>query len=114
MTRIQIFESARSEAGRNAQNRLAAMAEVARAREQGANIEHYEFASDAPEFLRDAQVKTYIDTVGADALPLVLIDGKQALAGRYPTRAELARWSGLSVVKVNVDSVNCCSGGNCG
>jgi hypothetical protein len=90
------------------------MAEVARAREQGANIEHYEFASDAPEFLRDAQVKAYIDTVGADALPLVLIDGKQALAGRYPTRAELARWSGLSVVKVNVDSVNCCSGGNCG
>ena len=114
MTRIQIFESARSEAGRNAQNRLAAMAEVARAREQGANIEHYEFASDASEFLRDAQVKAYIDTVGADALPLVLIDGKQALAGRYPTRAELARWSGLSVVKVNVDSVNCCSGGNCG
>ena len=33
MTRIQIFESARSEAGRNAQNRLAAMAEVARALE---------------------------------------------------------------------------------
>lgn len=45
---------------------------------------------------------------------LVLIDGKQALAGRYPTRAELARWSGASVVKVHPDSVNCCSGGNCG
>jgi hypothetical protein len=114
MTRIQIFESARSEAGRNARNRLEAMADVARAREQGADIEHYEFASDAAEFLRDAQVKAYIDTAGADALPLVLVDGKQALAGRYPTRAELARWCGLSVVKVHVDSGNCCSGGNCG
>lgn len=114
MARIQIFESARSEAGRNAQNRLEAMSEVARAREQGADIEHYEFASDAPEFLRDAQVKAYIDTAGADALPLVLVDGKQALAGRYPTRAELARWGGLSIVKVHADSVNCCSGGNCG
>jgi hypothetical protein len=111
---IQIFESARSEAGRNATIRLEAMADVARAREQGADIEHYEFASDAAEFLRDAQVKAYIDTAGADALPLVLVDGKQALAGRYPTRAELARWSGLSVVKVQVDSGNCCSGGNCG
>jgi len=114
MTRIQIFESARSEAGRNASSRLDAMAEIARAREQGADIEHYEFASDAAEFLRDAQVKAYIDTVGADALPLVLVDGRQALAGRYPTRAELARWSGLSVVAVRVDSGNCCSGGNCG
>ncbi len=73
-----------------------------------------EFASDAPEFLRDPQVKAYIDTEGADALPLVLIDGKQALAGRYPTRAELARWSGSSIIKVHPDAGNCCSGGNCG
>ncbi|MCO5102064.1 MAG: arsenic metallochaperone ArsD family protein [Burkholderiaceae bacterium] len=114
MTQIQIFESARSEAGRNTRSRLAAMAEIARAREQGADIEHYEFASDAAEFLRDAQVKAYIDTVGADALPLVLVDGRQALAGRYPTRDELARWSGLSTAQVRIDSGNCCSGGNCG
>ncbi len=114
MTRIQIFESARSEAGRNTQKRLEAMAELARAREQGADIEHYEFASDGPEFLSDPQVKAYIDTVGADALPLVLIDGEQALAGRYPTRAELARWCGLSVIKIQPDSGDCCSGGNCG
>lgn len=114
MSHIQIFESARSEAGRNTRNRLKAMAEIARAREQGADIEHYEFASDAAEFLGDAQVKAYIDTVGADALPLVLVDGRQALAGRYPTKAELARWSGLSIVKVQADSGNCCSGGSCG
>ena len=114
MARIQIFESARSDAGRNSQKRLMAMAEIARAVEQGIDIEHYEFASDAAEFLRDAQVKAYIDTEGADALPLVLVDGKQTLAGRYPTRADLARWSGLSIVEVRGDSGDCCSGGNCG
>lgn len=112
MTRIQIFESARSEAGRNAQKRLEAMAEIARAREQGAEIEHYEFASDGPEFLRDAQVKTYIDTVGADALPLILVDGRQVLAGRYPTRVELAGWCGSPVVRAHVDRTDCCSGGD--
>ncbi len=90
MTRIKIFESARSEAGRNARNRLEAMADIARAHEQGADIED------------------------ADALPLALIDGKQAIAGRYPTRAELARWSGSSIIKVDPDAGNCCSGGNCG
>lgn len=115
MSSIQIFESARSAAGRNAQVRLDAMADLARAREQGADIEHYELASDGPEFTRNALVNEYVATAGADALPLVLVDGKQALAGRYPTRAELSRWSGLSVAKVNVaDSGNCCSGGNCG
>jgi len=114
MTRIQIFESARSEAGRDTPKRLAAMAEVARARKQGADIEHYEFASDGPEFLSDPQVRSYIDTMGADALPLVLIDGKQALAGRYPTREELARWCGLSAIRVKDDGGNCCSGGHCG
>lgn len=114
MSRIQIFESARSEAGRNVPRRLEAMAGIARAREQGADIEHYEFASDAPEFLRNTQVKAYIDTVGADALPLVLVDGRQALAGRYPTQAELMGWSGPTLVKVHPDSDNCCSGGHCG
>jgi len=114
MARIQIFESARSEAGRDTQKRLEAMAEIARAVEQGVDIEHYEFASDAAEFLSDAQVKAYLEAEGADALPLVLIDGRQVLAGRYPTRAELAHWSGSSIVKVQADSGNCCSGGNCG
>ncbi|MCL4773096.1 MAG: arsenic metallochaperone ArsD family protein [Burkholderiaceae bacterium] len=114
MTRIQIFESARSEAGRNAAKRLEAMADIARTRGEGTDIEHYEFASDAPEFLRNPQVKAYIDTVGADALPLVLIDGQQALAGRYPTRAELALWSAASLVKLHPDSGDCCSGGHCG
>lgn len=114
MTRIQIFESARSEAGRDIRKRLAAMVEIAQAREQGADIEHYEYASDGSEFLRDAQVKAYIDTVGADALPLVLVDGKQTLAGRYPTRDELLRWYGAPVAKARADGGDCCSGGNCG
>lgn len=110
MSRIQIFESARSEAGRDTRKRLEAMADIARAREQGADIEHYEFASDGPEFLSDPQVRTYIDTVGADALPLILVDGRQALAGRYPTQAELAGWYGPLIVRTQSDRSDCCSG----
>ena len=33
----------------------------------------------------------------SEALPLVLVDGEVALAGRYPQRAELARWAGLKL-----------------
>ncbi len=114
MVRIQIFESARSAAGRDVRKRLEAMVQIAQAREQGAEIEHYEYASDGSEFLRDAQVKAYLDTAGADALPLVLVDGKQALAGRYPTREELLGWYGSPVAKPRPDGGDCCSGGHCG
>ena len=56
---------------------------------------------------------------GAEALPLVLVDGEVAMAGRYPNRGELGRWAGLaqSVLQpVAVDDPaagGCCSGGRC-
>jgi hypothetical protein len=40
-------------------------------------------------------VKGFLQRSGATALPLVLVDGEIALAGRYPKRAELARWAGI-------------------
>jgi hypothetical protein len=33
---------------------------------------------------------------GSDALPVVLVDGALASQGRYPTRDELAAWTGLA------------------
>lgn len=114
MTCVQIFDSAHCTAARNGPSRNDAIAELERARQQGANIEYYELASDPKHFAGNALARDFVATSGPDGLPLVVVDGTQALAGRYPTRAELSRWSGLSVVKVNVDTVHCCSGGNCG
>ena len=50
------------------------------------------------------------------SLPLTLVDGQIALAGRYPSRDDLARWAGLAVpAAAKAESAgNCCSGGNCG
>ena len=42
-------------------------------------------------------MKGFLQRSGAEALPLVLVDGEVALAGRYPQRAELARWAGLKL-----------------
>ena len=49
---------------------------------------------------------------GAEALPLVLLDGEVALAGRYPARAEIARWLGLADVAPDAPKP-CCSGSKC-
>jgi TRC40/GET3/ArsA family transport-energizing ATPase len=39
-----------------------------------------------------------LERSGQDALPLILVDGEVALAGRYPNRTELARWTGIAAV----------------
>ncbi len=114
MSTIQIFDSESCAAAAGGQSRNDAIAELDRARQQGAGIEQYDLTKHAAQFAGNAVAKEFLESAGPDALPLVLVDGKKAIAGRYPTRAELARWSGLSVVKVNVDTVHCCSGGNCG
>ena len=70
-------------------------------------------------FAHNATVKAFLERSGAEALPLVLVDGEVALAGRYPNRAELTRWAGLAapaaapVLAEVAPAGSCCSGGKC-
>jgi len=90
-------------------------ADVAWARQQGAPIERFERARQPLAFAHNAAVEDFVERGGEDALPLVLVDGEKALAGRYPTRGELARWAGLAQPTLQpVRAGDCCSGGNCG
>ena len=52
-------------------------------------------------------IMTYVST------PVTLVDGQLALAGRYPARADLARWAGLALGEAKTASDACCSGGSC-
>ncbi|KAB2661789.1 arsenite efflux transporter metallochaperone ArsD [Brucella tritici] len=66
------------------------------ARQQGARIERFNLSQQPMAFVDNAAVKGFLDRSGQDALPLVLVDDEVALAGRYPQRAELARWLGVA------------------
>ena len=81
------------------------------ARQNGAHIERFSFAEQPDEFARNAVVEDFVERSGYDALPLALVDGELAVAGRHPTRNELARWAGLAQP---VAAGGCCSGGHCG
>ena len=70
-------------------------ADAAWAAAQGAQITRFNLSQQPLEFAHNATVKRFLERSGAEALPLVLVDGEVALAGRYPQRAELARWAGL-------------------
>ena len=59
-------------------------ADVAWAKQNGAQIERFNLAQQPMAFAENAIVKGFLERSGVEALPLVLIDGEVALAGRYP------------------------------
>lgn len=77
----------------------------------GQQIERFNLAQQPMAFAQNAIVKAYLERSGQDALPLILVDGEVALAGRYPTRLELARWTGVTLPSIPIAS--CCGGSNC-
>lgn len=84
------------------------------AQQRGARIERYNLAQQPQAFAQLPVVKSFLERSGEAALPLILLDGEVALAGRYPSRAELARWAGiLEVVEPEAHAGACAPGGGC-
>jgi Arsenical resistance operon trans-acting repressor ArsD. len=90
-------------------------ADVDWAKQQGAQIERFNLAQQPMAFAESAVVKGFLERSGQEALPLILVDGEFALAGRYPNRTELARWAKIDVAAVAPEkpATNCCSGSKC-
>lgn len=77
----------------------------------GGAIERYNLAQQPMAFVENSTANAFLQRSGAECLPLVLVDGEIALAGRYPTRKELARLAGVSEpVGDTPKSGSCCSG----
>lgn len=80
----------------------------------GATLERFNLAQQPMAFAENATVKSFLERSGAEALPLVLVNGEVALAGRYPTRAELARWIGITLTAPETETKkSCCTGSGC-
>jgi SAM-dependent methyltransferase len=65
-------------------------------RDQGIQVERYNLSQSPAAFLENALVNQALTARGETALPMVLSQGKVRTSGRYPERAELAAWAGLS------------------
>lgn len=91
-------------------------ADVDWARQNGAQIERFNLAQQPMTFAESAVVRKFLEISGAEALPLILVDGEVALAGRYPRREELTRWAGIGATAADTGktATGCCSGGSCG
>ena len=83
-------------------------------RQNGVAIERFNLAQQPMDFASNTVVRGFLERSGQEGLPLLLVVGEIALAGRYPARAELARWAGIATepAKAGVPS-SCCSGSRC-
>jgi hypothetical protein len=79
--------------------------------DQGASLTRANLAQDPAAFATDDAARAFLQVAGADALPLVIVDGVTVLTGRYPTRPELARYAGLAAPEAKQDGA-CCEDGS--
>lgn len=116
MKKIQVFDPAlccsTGVCGVDVDQQLVSFsADVDWAKQNGAMIERFNLSQQPLAFAENAIVKGFLERSGADALPLILVDGEIALAGRYPSRAELTHWANIIEVKAEAEPVkSCCSG----
>jgi hypothetical protein len=116
MTKIQVFDPAlccsTGVCGVDVdQEKVTFAANVDWLKSQGGQIERFNLAQQPMAFAENPIVKSFLGRSGAEALPLILVDGEVALAGRYPHRSELAKWAkiGLNVIQTN-EGGSCCGG----
>ncbi|MBK9658146.1 MAG: arsenite efflux transporter metallochaperone ArsD [Rhodanobacteraceae bacterium] len=118
MTTIHVFDPAlcceSGVCGVDAEQALVTFsADLSWARQHGAQIERFNLAQQPLVFAENPTVRKFLERSGQDALPLILVDGEVALAGRYPQRAELARWAAIAEPAERKPATSCCAGSRC-
>lgn len=89
-------------------------ADVDWAKQSGVQIERFNLSQQPMAFAENSIVKGLLERTGQTVLPVTLVDGQLALAGRYPSRDDLARWAGIQAQPADAKSTDsCCSGGRC-
>ncbi len=73
-------------------------ADVAWLTAHGQVVERLNLAQEPLAFANEPLVRERLERDGDAALPVLLMDGAVRLVGRYPSRRELAEWSGLAYV----------------
>ncbi|HCF7666262.1 arsenite efflux transporter metallochaperone ArsD [Pseudomonas aeruginosa] len=81
---------------------------------QGANVQRFNLAHEPQAFAEQSAVRDFLQRSGQGSLPLTLVDGEIVMAGRYPSRTELAHWAAVQASpSTDSESNGCCSSGRC-
>jgi len=79
---------------------------------RGVSVTRINLSQEPAKFAANDTVKTVLESKGVEGLPVVLTGGEMSSSGRYPDRAELARFTGVSFVADDAPaaSTGCCGG----
>lgn len=125
MKKIQVFDPAlccsSGVCGTDVDQALVSFsADIDWARQNGLVVERFNLAQQPMAFAENAAVKGLLARSGESALPITLVDGEVAFAGRYPARDDLARWMdapGAATPGTETSTAAkagaCCPGGTC-
>lgn len=84
---------------------------------QGHDVLRFNLAQDPAEFAANATVQKLLGDEGIECLPLVIIDDRVVSRSEYPSRDNLAMWTGTNVKprpSLPTASDSGCCGGNSG
>ena len=63
---------------------------------KGVDVERYNLAQDVAAFAANSTVKQALNSQGTKCLPMILVDGKVVSQSDYPTREQLASFTGVA------------------
>lgn len=63
---------------------------------QGVRVERFNLVQQPDAFTKDSVVEQMLAKVGAECLPLLLVDGRVVSQGTYPSREELVGMTGIA------------------
>lgn len=86
----------------------------------GVAVRRFNLGQEPLAFAENEQVRELLTTMGESALPIVFAGGGLRSTGRFPTRDELAAWTGTPSATLSVhlpsgtasDETTCCSPGD--
>ncbi len=113
MKKIEVFDPAlccsTGVCGPSPDQQLVAFASAAKALEGKADIQRYNLSQEPTAFSDNAVVQKILQEDGTDALPVILIDGKLAMKGVYPSQEQLEQLLGTGT-----GGPGCCADGDTG
>ncbi len=83
---------------------------------QGHQVERFNLAQQPQEFAANRQVQQLLESEGTHCLPLVIVDDRVVSRGEYPSRADLALWTGSTLKPSSLpiaSSDGCCGDTGC-
>lgn len=82
----------------------------------GHDVDRFNLAQDAAQFARNPVVQKFLADEGVDCLPLVIVDGRIVSRNEYPSRDNLALWTGTATKSTSLpiaDKGGCCGDTGC-